>query len=232
MGREKVLLLTGFCPFGPDGENPSWQAVEALDGRALTLSGESYRIRAVEVPVSWKRAFPTVKEALEAFSPHLLLMTGLSAGRTSLNLERVFINVAEGKDNDGEERHGESLVPQGPASYFSRLPLRDLRRRLLQRGIPVDISNSAGTYLCNGLSYQVLHYLEERSLSLPAGFIHVPATPQLVARRQEKALQEGRGLAALPSMSLETIREGLWEILLALSEGVLMRSEERVPQVP
>ncbi|MDI3269237.1 MAG: peptidase C15 [Bacillota bacterium] len=226
---EKTILVTGFAPFGPDGENPSWQAVQALDGRELTLAGENYRIRAAEVPVSWKGAFPSVKEALEVFSPHLLLMTGLSAGRSALHLERVFINVAEGKDNDGEERQGEPLVPQGPASYFSRLPLGDLRRRLLLRGIPTDISNSAGTYLCNGLGYQVLHHLEEEGLSLPAGFIHVPATPSLAAKRQLEALKEGRGSSALPSMTLETIRAGLWEVLSAL---LSLRQEEGIAQVP
>ena len=41
-------------------------------------------------------------------------------------------------------------------------------------GIPAEVSNSAGTYVCNHLMYGVLHHLAGEAPSTRAGFIHVP----------------------------------------------------------
>ena len=48
-------------------------------------------------------------------------------------------------------------------------------------GIPAAISNTAGTCLCNDISYTTLHTLARRGLAIPTGFIHLPFLPSMVS---------------------------------------------------
>ena len=64
-------------------------------------------------------------------------------------------------------------------------------------GIPAEISNSAGTYVCNHLMYSVLHYAAQMCPELRAGFIHVPYIPEQTAGKDA------------PSMPLEEIVRAL-----------------------
>ncbi len=52
---------------------------------------------------------------------------------------------------------------------------------LTAEGIPAAISNTAGTYLCNDISYTTLHALARRGLAIPTGFIHLPLLPSMVS---------------------------------------------------
>ena len=52
---------------------------------------------------------------------------------------------------------------------------------LLAEGIPAYVSNTAGTFLCNQTLYQTLHKLAMRELTVPAGFVHLPLLPAMVA---------------------------------------------------
>ncbi len=48
----------------------------------------------------------------------------------------------------------------------------------MRTGIPALISNSAGTFGCNLIFYQLMDYLDRESINIPAGFIHVPRLPE------------------------------------------------------
>ena len=62
---------------------------------------------------------------------------------------------------------------------------------------PASLSNTAGTFVCNHVLYQ-LGYLADKSYpGLLFGFIHVPFIPEQVTDKPEK-----------PSMSIETIAKG------------------------
>lgn len=202
---ERVVLVTGFEPFGEDEVNPSWEAAVALDGVVLDCATGPVTVLAVRVPVSWERGTATVLEAIRSLDPVAVVMTGLAAGRAAVTPERVFINVRNGKDNDGVELRESPVDPDGPAAYFSTLPFLDIVDALRAAGVPADVSNTAGTYLCNGVAYGVLHALAREGRRVPTGFIHVPATPEIVVRRQAKAAHEGRAVQPLPSLEQGTI---------------------------
>ena len=68
-------------------------------------------------------------------------------------------------------------MPQGPAAYFSTLPLEALHDALEREGLPVEYSLSAGGYLCNAAFYLARHALGARAV--PCGFVHMPPTPDL-----------------------------------------------------
>jgi pyroglutamyl-peptidase len=108
---------------------------------------------------------------------------GLAGGRARISLERVAVNVM---DYSRPDAHGQVLrdvacVAGGPPGYFSTLPLRSMLAALTEEGIPAAISNTAGTYLCNDISYTTLHALGGRALAIPTGFIHLPFLPSMVA---------------------------------------------------
>lgn len=77
----------------------------------------------------------------------------------------------------------EWIVEGGPAAYFSTLPIRQFVNALNERGYPSQISNTAGTYLCNHVMYSVLHKVNSENLSVQAGFVHLPASHELAIQR-------------------------------------------------
>jgi len=54
------------------------------------------------------------------------------------------------------------------------------------QGLPAEISNSAGTYVCNHIAYAMLHLAAKRR-GVRAGFIHIPFLPEQAAQRHGAA---------------------------------------------
>jgi len=178
-GPQRHILLTGFEPFDGDTGNPSGEVAKQLDGRVL---GDCV-VRSVILPVQHEAARAVVAPLLEAPGLVAVVHLGLAGGRARISLERVAVNVM---DYSRPDAHGLVLrdvacVEGGPPGYFSTLPLRDMLAALTEEGIPAAISNTAGTYLCNDISYTTLHALDERALAIPTGFIHLPFLPSMVA---------------------------------------------------
>lgn len=68
------------------------------------------------------------------------------------------------------------------------------------RGIISTISNSAGTYVCNHIMYQVQYMRDKEFPNIKAGFIHIPFLPEQVTQRRQYQLL---------SLSLETDAVGI-----------------------
>lgn len=49
-----------------------------------------------------------------------------------------------------------------------------MRDATLSAGLAAEISNSAGTYVCNHTMYECLYRIEHSGLKTRAGFVHVP----------------------------------------------------------
>ncbi len=164
----KKVLISGFQPFGSHAENSSQIIAELF--KEVDLPG--FEIRAIILPVAFSSAFEQLKTEIEKFGPDYVLCLGLAGERTTITLERVAINLIHSKipDNDGVVFLDEAIFQNGPAAYFSTLPLKVMRE--LKTTYPVEESYTAGTYVCNYLMYQVLNYLKESDVK--AGFIHLP----------------------------------------------------------
>ncbi|NVM98188.1 pyroglutamyl-peptidase I [Arthrobacter sp. SDTb3-6] len=190
-----MILITGFEPFGGESVNPSWAAAQ-LAAAALDESGVP--ATAVELPVEFGAAGPALEKALAAGDHDLVLAVGQAGGRAKLSLERVAINVDDARipDNAGNSPVDEPVVDGGPVGYFSRLPLKACLQQLTRAGIPAEVSQTAGTYVCNHVFYALMHQLA----SVPGvrgGFIHVPYAP-------EQAPDGGQ-----PTMEISVMAEGL-----------------------
>ena len=71
------------------------------------------------------------------------------------------------------------VTPGGPAAYFSSLPIKAMLQALQAEGIAADVSQTAGTFVCNHVFYGLMHLLATRRgfKHTRGGFVHVPWLP-------------------------------------------------------
>lgn len=201
------LLITGFEPFGGESVNPSGLAARRLAEAEFT----GVETRALELPVVRYRCIELVVDAIERDRPDLVVMLGQAGGRVRLTPERIAINVDDYRrpDNAGNQPADEPIVPGGPAAYFSGLPVKAMVDAVRGAGVPAALSNTAGTYLCNHVSYGVLHHVALRRLPVRAGFIHLPYLPEQAAQKEADA----------PSLALDDMARGLRAAIRAALEA-------------
>lgn len=200
----KTLLLTGFEPFLDFTINPTMKIVEELHGQEIG----SYKINGKILSVDFKRAGEQLLEYIETIQPDAVISLGLAGGRFKLTPERIAINVNDGTpDNFGNNPVDELIQQTGPDGYMTTLPIRSMVERLIEVGLPAEISNTAGTYLCNHVMYQALHYAKIQNKKMPSGFIHMPASHEL-------AIQHGQ----IPSWSHQNLKKGVSTCIQVLSE--------------
>ena len=189
------ILVTAFDPFGGESVNPAQQAVERLED---VIGG--HQIRKLIIPTVFGRAAELVIQEMDDLRPDAVVCVGQAGGRKAVTPERIAINVMDANitDNAGVRPQDEPIVPDGPAAYFSTLPIKKMVEEIREAGLAADVSNSAGTFVCNSLLYSVLHHAATNMPETKAVFIHVPFIPQ-----------QTEGKENVPSMPLEDIVRAL-----------------------
>jgi len=200
----KRVLLTGFEPFGGEAINPSWEVA-----RRLESPGPDVELHRRLLPVHAQRVQEALAEAMARHEPDLVLALGQAGGRFQVTPERVGINLVIYRDASGGT-HEEPIVVDGPAAYFTTLDLHAMVAAMQRRGVPAGVSNSAGTYICNEVTYLTQHVAATGLRSLPAGFIHLPYLPEQVTKR-----------APTPSMAIETMLLGVGAALAAALQALV-----------
>lgn len=197
------ILLTAFDAFGGETLNAAGLAVEKVKCNLA-------EIRKLTIPTVFHQSVEILKEAVFSERPDVVLCMGQAGGRSEITPERVAINCMDAKiaDNAGNRPVDEPIRTDGPAAYFSTLPIRSMVEEMKKAGIPANISNTAGTFVCNRLMYGLLDLISTESLPICGGFMHVPLIPE-------------QGHANLPSLPLDEIVHG---IELSLSAIVKFRS--------
>lgn len=177
----KKLLLTGFEPFLDNPINPTDEIVKSLGGTTVG----NYEIIGRILPVDFSESAKQCLTAMDEVKPNALISLGLAAGRSKITPERIAINCRDGaEDNKGVRLEDSPIETEGPAGYFSTLPIRKFVSVLNGNGFPSAISNTAGTYLCNNVMYSALHKIEKDQADMVAGFIHIPASHELAIQKK------------------------------------------------
>jgi pyroglutamyl-peptidase len=176
------VLVTGFEPFGGEIVNPSWEAVRALQG--VHISAHLIQVRCL--PVVFGDALQELRAAIAKTRPALVICVGQAGGRGQISLERIAINVDDARiaDNAGRCPVDMPVVADGPAGYFSTLPIKRILAELQRASIPAEISQSAGTYVCNHVFYGLMHELARHD-GVRGGFVHIPFSPEQSALHPE-----------------------------------------------
>lgn len=171
------VLLTGFDAFGGSAINPSEQAVRALHGQRIA----GHRVVAAGLPTVFGDALGVLHTLLRTHRPALVVCLGQAGGRAALSLERVAINLDDAPipDNAGAQPVDAPVVPGAPAAYFSTLPVRAMHDAVLAEGLAAEVSQTAGTFVCNHVFFGLMHFLATRRgfRTVRGGFIHLPWLP-------------------------------------------------------
>jgi pyroglutamyl-peptidase len=191
------VLLTGFDAFGGEPINPSWLAVKPLHGKQVA----GHRVVSAQLPTVFGESLTALRALLARHRPVLTICVGQAGGRSAMSLERVAINVDDARiaDNQGAQPIDARVAPEGPAAYFTSLPIKAMLLALQAQDIAAEVSQTAGTFVCNHVFYGLMHALAESNGLKPAskhsqgGFIHVPWLPEQGA----------------PSMALDDMVRGL-----------------------
>lgn len=192
------VLMTGFDPFGDTGHsslplNPSWMAVKALGGKRIG----GHLVVAAQLPTVFQASMDELTRLLRLHKPALVVCVGQAGGRGAISLERIAINVNDARipDNAGGQPVDTPVVAGGPAAYFSSLPIKALLQALQGAGVPAEVSQTAGTFVCNHVFYALMHALATKRgfKRTRGGFIHVPYVPE----------------QGVPSLPLEEMVRGL-----------------------
>lgn len=200
MSEQPRILLTGFTPFGGEDINPSWEAVRVLDGKHIG----GHRVISRVLPTAFAQSQRELAMMMDELAPAIVLGVGQAGGRSRLSIERVAINVQDARmaDNSGAQPIDEAVVVEGPAAYFSTLPIKAMLKALLAERLPAEISNTAGTFVCNHVAYLMLHVAAKRP-GVRAGFIHIPYSPSQAARFPNAPSMGGEDVLRALSIVLE-----------------------------
>lgn len=204
-GSYPTVLVTGFEPFAGAPVNPSGEVARRL----AELGHPDCRIVAEVLPVSFAKAAPLLAAAIEAHDPDIVIALGLAETRHAITPERVAINLADARiaDNDGDQPRDAAIEQGGPAARFTGLPVKAIAHDIAAAGIDAEVSMSAGSYVCNHVFYELMGIVEQRAAdgrALRAGFIHVPATPQLGGSSAFTLDELERGIRIAISTTLAT----------------------------
>ncbi|MFE4105676.1 pyroglutamyl-peptidase I family protein [Almyronema epifaneia] len=146
------LLLTSFRPWrAHQVSNAADDLLVWLQQQAL-LPDNTVLLR--QLPVSFQLAPAEVIAKIVWFQPRCVICCGMAENRHQLSLER------------------QGICNNQPLQTSLHLPT------LLQGTGLTEISEDAGTYVCNHLYFQVLQFLKQKSVNCQALFVHVPPLNQ------------------------------------------------------
>ncbi|MCY1597826.1 pyroglutamyl-peptidase I [Staphylococcus pettenkoferi] len=189
------ILVAAFDPFGGEKINPALEAVKSLDDTV-----GDHQITKLEIPTVFHKSKQVIEQELEQQNYDAVLVIGQAVGRFELTPERIGINVDDARipDNEKNQPIDQSIQAEGEAAYFSNMPVKRMVEAIKGAGVPARLSNTAGTFVCNHILYQLGYIQATRFSNIRFGFIHVPYVPEQVTDKPNQ-----------PSMSLETMVKGL-----------------------
>lgn len=198
------ILITCFDAFGGETTNASMEAVRLLPDE---IAGA--QIVKLTVPTVFGTSIEAVLQKVAEEDPDAVLAIGQAGGRPVITVERIAVNRMDAliADNAGNVPEDEPVVEGGPDALFATVPVKEMVHAMQEAGVPADISDTAGLFVCNQLLYGILHALRDDELETLGGFIHIPYSPEQAATKKN-----------MPSMSTETVVKGLVAAVRSLVE--------------
>ena len=208
------IIVTGFDPFGGEKINPSIECVKALP------EIEGVELIRLELPTVFKESAKRLNEVINDVKPDAVLSVGQAGGRAGITMERIAINVDDARipDNISQQPIDEEIQVEGEAAYFSTLPIKRIVKAIREAGIPAEVSNSAGTFVCNHIMYQALFAATKADKPFKAGFMHIPFIPEQTTDKPSLPLEESTKALQI---AIETIRDYINDEDIKVQEGAI-----------
>jgi pyroglutamyl-peptidase len=171
------LLITGFGPFPGMPSNPSMRlALHAGAIRRMRFAGVTRIVRLL--PTTWAM-LDDVPGLLSETAPDVVLMFGVAGKRRRVTPELQALNHQSALKADADRRFSgfRSRAMGMPPALRSQLDAVRLQVAIQAVHVPSQVSRTAGDYLCNALSWQVI------ASGIPAIFVHVPRPRRMLRRK-------------------------------------------------
>jgi pyroglutamyl-peptidase len=193
---KKTILLTGFEPFAGKRLNASWEVVRGLNGQCV---GDAHIIVSESLPCAFRESLLRLEQLIELHQPVIVIGVGQAGGRAAFSLERVAINLQDAATPDAFDYQpvDQPVIEGDSAAYFSTLPNKAILTSLREHGIPANVSQSAGTYVCNTVFYSLMHAASRSAVPFRAGFVHIPYLPEQAANKKPGTPSMSESIAAL-----------------------------------
>ena len=208
------IIVTGFDPFGGETINPSIECVKALP------EIEGVELIRLELPTVFKESAKRLNEVINDVKPDAVLSVGQAGGRPGITMERIAINVDDARipDNISQQPIDETIQTEGEAAYFTTLPIKRIVKAIREAGILAEVSNSAGTFVCNHIMYQALFAATKADKPFKAGFMHIPFIPEQTTDKPSLPLEESTKALQI---AIETIRDYINDEDIKVQEGAI-----------
>jgi len=208
------IIVTGFDPFGGEKINPSIECVKALP------EIEGVELIRLELPTVFKESAKRLNEVINDVKPDAVLSVGQAGGRAGITMERIAINVDDARipDNISQQPIDETIQTEGEAAYFTTLPIKRIVKAIREAGISAEVSNSAGTFVCNHIMYQSLFAATKADKPFKAGFMHIPFIPEQTTDKPSLPLEESTKALQI---AIETIRDYINDEDIKVQEGAI-----------
>ena len=208
------IIVTGFDPFGGETINPSIECVKALP------EIEGVELIRLELPTVFKESAKRLNEVINDVKPDAVLSVGQAGGRAGITMERIAINVDDARipDNISQQPIDETIQLDGEAAYFTTLPIKRIVKAIREAGISAEVSNSAGTFVCNHIMYQALFAATKADKPFKAGFMHIPFIPEQTTDKPSLPLEESTKAVQI---AIETIRDYINDEDIKVQEGAI-----------
>lgn len=210
------IVISGFTPYDGIDVNPAVlvpaaiakQWADPAQSQAISddlLQDIGIGVTHVTLPVSFANAWPTLLESIKRVKPDIVIATGLKRTSRGILLERCATNLMDAArpDADNVIPPRRPINPEGPAAYWTRLPLRSILRDFAKHEIPATLSSDAGTFVCNSLFYHLLDWSAAQDRRILSGFVSLPIVNE---RPHERGLSIGQQTAAVNDVLHETVR--------------------------
>lgn len=210
------IVISGFTPYDGIDVNPAVlvpaaiarQWADPAQSQAISddlLQDIGIGVTHVTLPVSFANAWPTLLESIKRVKPDIVIATGLKRTSRGILLERCATNLMDAArpDADNVIPPRRPINPEGPAAYWTRLPLRSILRDFAKHEIPATLSSDAGTFVCNSLFYHLLDWSAAQDRRILSGFVSLPIVNE---RPHERGLSIGQQTAAVNDVLRETVR--------------------------
>ena len=172
----KKLLITGFVPFGEHSSNLSQDIALELNNELIN----GYKVTSKILPVSYTKVPQMIRSLIDTEKPDVIIMLGIAQNRVKITPELIAINQIHSdlSDNENVLIQKSYIKEDEPNAFFSTLPVYEMVNTLNQKKLTSELSTTAGTYVCNQVFYEAMHYLNIRQSNICAGFIHLPTCLQ------------------------------------------------------
>ncbi|GHG05471.1 pyrrolidone-carboxylate peptidase [Deinococcus piscis] len=192
------ILVTGFDPFNQQDENPAGLIAQSLPDQ---IGGVAVVGR--EIPTQYRAATQAILAAIREVGATHVLCLGMDGSRPGLCPETRGYNWADVSiaDNAGVKLTRQLLEPDGPLAWHTTLSTpQALAAAALAYGVPAEVSQDPGSFVCNNVTYELGYLLAQSSdlQHVKYGFVHVPKLP---------------GQRAPYTLPLDTMRRGVVAML-------------------